>query len=134
MTRGEHVEATPEREIRDLVARWDEAMVGNDADAIGAFMAEDWVIVGSDGSVDGKKRFLALVASGELSHDVMTTRDMQVRVYGQTAVTVASGTSGGRFRGTPFLLTERASCVFVNDHGRWVCVLTHLSSLSEPRA
>jgi ketosteroid isomerase-like protein len=128
------VEATTEREIRDLVARWDEAMVRNDADAIGAFMAEDWVIVGSDGSVDGKERFLALVASGELSHDVMTTRDMQVRVYGQTAVTVARGTSGGRFRGTPFLLTERASCVFVNDHGRWVCVLTHLSSLSDPPA
>lgn len=125
------MEATPEREIRDLVARWDEAMVRNDADAIGAFMAEDWVIVGSDGSVDGKERFLALVASGELSHDVMTTRDMQVRVYGQTAVTVASGTSGGRFRGTPFLLHERASCVFVKDEGRWVCVLTHLSSLSD---
>jgi ketosteroid isomerase-like protein len=128
------VEATTEREIRDLVARWDEAMIGNDPNVIGSFMAEDWIIVGPDGSVDSKERFLALIASGELSHDVMTTRDMQVRVYGQTAVTVASGTSGGRFRGTPFLLTERASCVFVNDHGRWVCVLTHLSSLSEPRA
>jgi ketosteroid isomerase-like protein len=124
------VEATTEREIRDLVARWDEAMIGNDPNVIGSFMAEDWIIVGPDGSVDSKERFLALIASGELSHDVMTTRDMQVRVYGQTAVTVASGTSGGRFRGTPFLLTERASCVFVKNQGRWGCVLTHLSSLA----
>lgn len=106
-------------------------MIGNDPDAIGAFMAEDWVIVGPDGAVNGKAGFLALVASGELTHDVMTTRDMQVRVYGQTAVTVASGTSGGRFRGSPFLLTERVSCVFVEQDGRWVCVLTHLSSLSD---
>ena len=125
------MEATTEQEIRDAVARWDEAMIGNDPAAIGAFMADDWVIVGADGSVDGKERFLALIASGDLSHDVMTTRDMQVRVYGQTAVTVASGTSGGLFRGTPFLLTERASCVFVKNGGGWVCVLTHLSPLSE---
>ena len=125
------MEATTEREIRDLVARWDEAMIGNDPAAIGAFMADDWVIVGADGSLDGKERFLALIASGDLTHDIMTTRDMQVRAYGQTAVTVASGTSGGRFRGTPFLLTERASCVFVKDQGRWLCVLTHLSSLSD---
>src|SRR5688572_20363066 len=120
-----------EQEIRDVVTGWDEAMVGNDPTVIGSFMAEDWVIVGPDGSVDGKERFLALIASGELSHDVMDTRDMQVRVYGQMAVTVASGTSGGRFRGSSFLLTERASCVFVKDQGRWVCVLTHLSSLAD---
>jgi ketosteroid isomerase-like protein len=123
-----------EQEIRDLVAGWDEAMIGNDPNAIGSFMAEEWVIVGADGSVDGKDRFLALIASGELSHDVMTTRDMHVRVYGQTAVTVASGTSGGRFRGTPFLLTERASCVFVKNQDRWVCVLTHLSPLADRSA
>lgn len=125
------MEATTEREIRDMVARWDEAMIGNDPNVIGSFMADEWVIVGPDGSVDGKERFLALISSGELNHDVMTTRDMQVRAYGQTAVTVASGTSGGRFRGTPFLLNERASCVFVKDQGRWLCVLTHLSSLPD---
>jgi ketosteroid isomerase-like protein len=128
------VDARTEQEIRDLVARWDEAMIGNDPNVIGSFMAEEWVIIGPDGSVDGKERFLALIAAGELSHDVMTTRDLQVRGYGQTAVTVASGTSGGRFRGTPFLLTERASCVFVKDQGRWVCVLTHLSALSDASA
>ncbi|MCU0647840.1 MAG: nuclear transport factor 2 family protein [Gemmatimonadaceae bacterium] len=32
---------------------WDRAMVANDAEAIGRYMAEDWAIVGPDGSVDG---------------------------------------------------------------------------------
>lgn len=119
-----------EKEVRDTAAAWDRAMVGNDPSAIGAFMADDWLIVGQDGSVDGKETFLSLVASGELSHDVMETHDMTVRLYAGTAVTVARGLSGGRFRGQAFLLEERASCVFVQDHGRWVCVLTHLSSLA----
>ena len=123
-----------EQELREVTAQWDRAMTGNDAGAIGRFMAEDWVIVGSDGSVGGKDRFLALVRSGDLSHDVMETHDMEVRVYGQTAVTVACGVSGGHYRGEPCLLKERSSCVFVRQDGVWRCVLTHLSSLPDAAA
>lgn len=120
-----------EDEIREFTRRWDSAMVANDAEAIGACIAEDWVIIGSDGSVGGKERLLSLIASGELSHDVMTTDDLDVRIYGDTAVTVARGTSGGKHRGTPFFLVERSSCVFVKRDGRWTCVSTHLSALAE---
>jgi ketosteroid isomerase-like protein len=119
-----------EQEIREVTAQWDRAMIENDPEAIGRFMADDWVSVGSDGSVGGRERFLALVASGELVHDVMETHDMTVRIYGETAVTVAAGVSGGRHRAEPFLLKERASCVFVKQGGRWRCVLTHLSPLA----
>lgn len=106
-------------------------MLTNDEDAIGEFMADDWTIVGTDGSVDGKDRFLSLIASGDLRHNEMTTQDLAVRIYGNTAVTVARGTSGGDFRGTPFSLVERSSCVFVKRDEQWLCVLTHLSLLSE---
>lgn len=119
----------------EVAAQWDRAMVTNDVGAIGAFMADEWVIVGTDGSVGGKERFLALVASGDLSHDVMETHDMDVRVYGDTAVAVARGVSGGQYRGDRFLLTERSSCVFVRRDGQWRCVLTHLSPLpASPQA
>jgi len=121
-----------EQELRDVSARWDRAMTENDAEAIGRFMADDWVIVGADGSVVGKDRFLALVESGDLIHDVMETHDMEVRVYGETAVTVASGVSGGHYGEEPFFLEERASCVFVRQGGAWRCVLTHLSPLPGP--
>lgn len=117
------------QELLEVAAQWDRAMVTNDVRAIGAFMADDWVIVGTDGSVASKERFLALVASGDLGHDVMETHDMDVRVYGDTAVAVSRGVSGGQYRGERFLLMERASCVFVRHAGQWRCVLTHLSPL-----
>lgn len=120
-----------EQELRAVAAQWDRAMMENDPQAIGRFMADDWVIVGTDGSVGGKARFLALVESGRLTHNVMETHDMDVRVYGDTAVTVASGVSGGHFSDQPFLLRERSSCVFVRQGGAWRCVLTHLSSLPD---
>ena len=59
-----------EDELIGVANDWDRAMVENDAEAIGRYMADDWTIVGSDGSVGDKATFLALVKSGALSHDV----------------------------------------------------------------
>lgn len=55
---------------------------------------------------------------------------MQVRVYGDTAVVIASGVSGGRYEGRPFREVERSSCVFLKREGQWMCVLTHFSRLA----
>jgi ketosteroid isomerase-like protein len=110
---------------------WDRAMIGNDPDAIGRFMADDWVIVGPNGSVGDKATFLGLVRSGDLTHDVMESHDLKVRLYGDAAVVTGRGVSGGRFRGRAFHLVERQSCVFVRQGGGWRCVLTHLSQIPE---
>jgi ketosteroid isomerase-like protein len=116
-------------ELIAVAHEWDRAMVDNDADAIGRFMADDWVIVGSDGSVNDKAAFLELVRSGVLSHDVMTSENLIVRVYAGAAVVVAEGVSGGLYQGHRFLETERSSSVFVMQDGQWRCVLTHVSRL-----
>ncbi|MEK6373431.1 MAG: nuclear transport factor 2 family protein [Acidobacteriota bacterium] len=120
-----------ERELLQVADEWDQAMVANDAEAIGSFMADDWTIIGSDGSVGDKATFLALVKSGALTHDVMTTEDAIVRLYGNTAVVTARGVSGGQYQGQPFREVERTSCVFVREATRWRCVLTHLSRITE---
>ncbi len=121
-----------EEELIALSHEWDRAMVRNDADAIGRYLADDWVIVGSDGRVGDKATFLALVKSGALTHDVMESHDMNVRVYSDTAIVTARGVSGGKYQGQPFRELERVSCVFVRQVGQWRCVLTHLSRLAPP--
>jgi len=120
-----------EQELIDVSHAWDRAMVTNDADAIGQFMGDDWIIIGSDGGECDKATFLGLVRSGTLSHDVMESHDMKVRVYGDTAVVTGRGVSGGKFQGQPFHEVERVSCVFVRQKGQWRCVLTHLSRIAE---
>ncbi|HEU5305452.1 MAG TPA: nuclear transport factor 2 family protein [Gemmatimonadales bacterium] len=126
------------KNIRDeLIAlgnEWDRSMVENDADEIGRYMADDWTIIGPDGSIGDKATFLGLVRSGVLSHDVMESDDVKVRVYGDTAVVTSRGISGGQYRGQPFREVERVSCVFVREEGGWKCVLTHLSRLSRENA
>lgn len=118
-----------EGELIRLAHEWDTAMVTNDAAAIGRYMAEEWVIIGTDGSIDTKERFLGLVRSGVVVHDVMESHELDVRVYGDAAVVISRGVSGGRYHGQAFLLNERVSSVFVRGEGEWRCVSTHLSSL-----
>ena len=117
-------------ELVRVANEWDRAMVENDAEAIRRYMAEDWMIIGSDGSVGDKPTFLQLVESGTLSHDEMASDDINVRVHGDTAVVTARGVSGGKYQGQAFREVERSSCVFVKQQGQWRCVLTHLSRLA----
>ena len=119
----------PEAELVAVAHAWDRAMVENDADAIGSFMAADWILVGPDGSIGTRERFLELVRSGDLTHSVMTSEEIDVRVYGSAAVVIARGISAGRYRGQPFRELERSSSVFVKEADEWRCVLTHLSRL-----
>jgi ketosteroid isomerase-like protein len=120
-----------EDDLIRFAKEWDRAMVANDAAAIGRFMADDWIIVGSDGRDMNKTTFLGLVQSGKLSHDVMESEDFDIRVYGDTAVVTARGVSGGKYEGRPFREVERSSCVFVRHDGEWKCVLTHLSKIAD---
>ena len=119
----------PRAELIETAHAWDRAMIANDADAIGAFMSDDWIIIGPDGRFSAKADFLALVRSGALTHDVMESTDLDVRIYGDAAVLVANGVSAGHYQGHPFREVERQSNVFVRQKGRWRCVLTHLSKL-----
>lgn len=118
-------------ELIGVAHGWDRAMVTNDPEAIGAYMADDWTIIGPDGSVDDKSTFLELVRSGKVTHDVMESHDLNVRIYGDTAVVTARGVSAGQYQGQSFHLVERASCVFVRQQGHWRCVLTHLSEIAQ---
>jgi ketosteroid isomerase-like protein len=124
------MDVTPEAELAAIAAAWDRAMVSNDPEAIGRFMADEWLIVGSDGETTDKPTFLELVRSGRLAHDTMTTSDIHVRQYGDVCVLLATGVSAGMFQGRPFQEHERQSNVFVRTHGNWRCVLTHLSRLA----
>jgi ketosteroid isomerase-like protein len=120
---------SPTEELIAVAHAWDRAMVENDAAEIGRYMADDWTIVGPDGSVGDKANFLALVRSGTLTHDVMESTDLDVRLYGETAVVIARGVSGGNYNGQPFREVERSSSVFLRQGGEWKCILTHLSRL-----
>lgn len=122
-----HGSMNPEEELRQFEKMWDEAMVSNDADEIGRFMSEDWVIVGSEGGITSKKEFLEWIRSGDLTHSRMDSDETRIKIYGDAGVVTSRGTSVGKYKRQPFSLYEWSSSVFIRQEGTWICVHTMLT-------
>jgi len=117
--------------ILELERRFGEAMIRNDADAIGRLLSDDWIIIDPDGGVIDRSRFLAVIKSGALKHEAMDSEDIRVRTYPNTATVTAVTHTRTKYLGKEFTTHERATDAFVKEDGRWHCVLTHLTTLTK---
>jgi ketosteroid isomerase-like protein len=120
-----------EEELLKLENAFAEAIVNNDLEGIGRLVADDWIIIDPNGEVVDRTRFFEVIKSGVLTHDVMESEGLRVRVYKDSAVVTAVTRTKGKFMGQEFSTRERATDVFVKRDGRWQCVLTHLTRFPE---
>jgi ketosteroid isomerase-like protein len=118
-------------EIIKVEEEFGQAMIKNDAEKIGSFLADDWIIIDPDGTIIGKARFLSIIQSGVLTHQTMDSQDIRVRVYGTTAVVTALISSTAKYEGREFSTRERATDVFLKRDGKWQCVITHLTTATK---
>jgi ketosteroid isomerase-like protein len=128
---GQNRSSEMQEEIMKLEDEFGQAMIKNDADAIGRFLADDWIIIDPDGGTIDRSRFLDVIKSGALSHETMNSEDARVRIYGDTAMVTALTTTKGKYMGQEFTTQERATDVFVKQNGRWQCVLTQLTRFTK---
>jgi len=119
---------------QELIANdqaWKKALAENDIVGITTFMHDDWILVGTEGRITDRARFLEVVTSGEVTHDAMDTDDWRVKVYGDTAVVTCRTVSKGYWKGNRFESLERDSSVYIKQSGRWLCVLTQLAAIKD---
>jgi ketosteroid isomerase-like protein len=110
------------------------AIVKNDAEAIGRFLSDDWIIVDPDGGIIDRARFLDVIRSGALTHTAMDSDDVRVRVYGESAVITALMSTVGAYQGHEFTSRERATDFLVRQNCEWRCVATHLTRIAKSSA
>jgi ketosteroid isomerase-like protein len=120
-----------EEELLKLEEKFAAAIVNNDPESIERFVTDDWIIINADGGIIEKQRFLEVIKSGTLSHEMMESDDVRVRAYGDCAVVSALTRSKGKFMGQEFTTHERSTDVFVSRGGQWRCVLTQLTALTK---
>ena len=120
-----------EQQLKAWEKDFSRAVISNDAEAIGKSLADDWVIIDPDGGIVDRARFLGVIKSGMLTHDLMESEDVQVRNYGETAVLTALTKTKAKFAGQAFTTQERATDVFVKRDGRWQCVFSQLTTFKK---
>jgi ketosteroid isomerase-like protein len=117
--------ANLEHELMVLDQSWCNAVVKNDATALGVILADDLTDVSVKGKVNNKAQDIA-----SLKTDKATQCDedmMQVRVYGDTAVvvgraTVKSVTFNGQFRFTD---------TYIRRDGHWQVVASQSTEIKQ---
>jgi hypothetical protein len=61
----------------------------------------------------------------------MSFHQPTIRLCGNMALATSHAKSGGSYKGVEFQTDEIGTDVIVKIHGRWVCVLTQLTTVAQ---
>ena len=104
-----------------------QAQIQADATALDRIYADDFIGVGPSGTVRTKAQVISDFTSGVLKFQSITTDEVQVRVYENTAVETGLSTMVGQDKGKAVPRDTRFTRVWVNQQGRWRLVANHYS-------
>jgi len=103
------------------------AQITADTIALRRIYADDFLGIGPTGVVRNKAEVIADFTSHALTYQSITTGEVRVRVYGNTAVETGRSTMVGQDRGKPVPRDNRFTRVWVITAGRWQLVANHYS-------
>jgi ketosteroid isomerase-like protein len=121
------------RNIEQVIGQLDheriQAQINADTEALERIYAADFIGIGPSGAVRTKPQVISDFASGELKFQSITTDEVQVRTYGNTAVETGISTMNGQDKGKAVPRNNRFTRVWVKHQGHWQLVLNHYSPL-----
>jgi len=112
--------------IRALELKWVDAYKQRQIAAVGALLAEDYVITLEDGSTYGKVGFVSYSA-GPLRVDVAELADVKIRMHENIAVVTAAYHERGEFGGKSYDYHDRLTDVWMKSSGKWQLIASHYS-------
>jgi len=105
------------------------AVLAGDIAAIERLLTPDFVLVGSDASLQSRAGLIAELRSGAPRYEVFRNHSMTARIYGDAAVVQGITRIRGQADGEPFALELRFTDTLVRDHGQWRMVVSHVSRM-----
>src|SRR5262245_53568987 len=106
-----------------------QAQIGADRATLDRIYAADFIGIGPSGKLRYKTQVLSDFTSGDLKFQTITTSDVEVRVYGSTAVETGISIMDGQDKGKTVTRDNRFTRVWVKRNGRWQLVANHYSLL-----
>jgi ketosteroid isomerase-like protein len=113
--------------VKQLEHDWTDAAKAGDTDKLGAILADDWMGIGPDGKVGGKKAYLADYKSGASKLESFEFGPMDVKVLGSTAVVQGSDREKSMTAGKDSSGKYAWMDVFVKRGDKWVAVRSEVT-------
>jgi uncharacterized protein (TIGR02246 family) len=125
-----------EQEVRKLERAWLDAYEQNDAKAMDAIVADDFIITFTNGSMQTKPQIMNMIKAPRSANNPppkFYTEGVQARVYGETVILIGIVTSEWQQGGQTMKEQNRYTDTYVRRSGRWQVVASHLSNVPKPK-
>lgn len=127
---GAGQKSNDEQAVRQVLNGVAAALTRNDAAALDRVYADSYTLVNESGELTTKAPRLAAIKSGELKYESVGFDEVDVRLYGDTAVTTYRVTSKGQLKGEAFGGQFRATSTYVKMRGRWQLVAAQVTRIA----
>jgi len=114
-------------QLVSLERMWNQAQVNRDSAAIAAMIGDRFVNTEFDGEVSNRGKFLADFADPKFKPSLMNIQNVEVEIYGTTAVVIGDYHAKGVYGTKPYEHSGRFTDTWVYQDGRWLCVASHSS-------
>jgi ketosteroid isomerase-like protein len=119
-----------ESKIRALESAWNLAEEEKNINALDQMLAPTFVYTEFDGSFSDKAQFLKGIKGSAAASDQITTQELSVGLYGDTAVVTGVFKEKGIENGKAFTKRGRFTDTWINQNGTWLCVASQATLLS----
>jgi ketosteroid isomerase-like protein len=121
MPRGQRHEVR--HEIDQLEDTWRDAIIHRNSSAMDSLLADDYIAITANGTLQSKDQTLAILRAGTLRFASIEFSDRKVRFYGQTALVTSRAEVNGSTPEGDITGSYRYTRVYVkDDHGAWKIV------------
>jgi ketosteroid isomerase-like protein len=121
------------KELKRVMEEWAAAELHGDTTPLKRTLADDFIGVGPRGFTLTKEQWMERHESGKLRYESFGLDEVEVRSYGDAAVTVCRQSAEGVYEDENgrYDIHEqfRATLVFVRQQGRWLLASLHLSPI-----
>jgi ketosteroid isomerase-like protein len=131
MPRAERHET--KHEIDRLEDHWRDVILSRNVPAMDALLADDYMAITSNGTLESKDETLANLRNGVVQFKSIELSDRKVRFYGATALVTSRAEVVGTSSGSDFSGSFRFTRVYVREaSGAWRVVSFEASRIRDP--
>jgi ketosteroid isomerase-like protein len=119
------------KEIEALEERWRSAIISNNVSEMDHLLADDYIGISANGTVETKAQALAARKAGTVRITMLDLNDLKVRVYGDTAVVTSKADLAGTNGQSDISGNYRYTRVYNKRLGQWKIVSFEASRMND---
>jgi ketosteroid isomerase-like protein len=126
-----HEKGEIHKEIEALEQQWRQAIVTNNVTEMGRLLADDYIGITSNGTIETKPEAVDQQRAGTIRITKLDVSDMKIRVYGDTAVVTSRADLAGTNGATDISGEYRYTRVYNLRLGQWKIVSFEASRMHD---